>query len=107
MNDSLNLTAARVLSMCKKRKWSLHWTTRGTYLHLESSELIESLRGKGDSSPTTEAGDVLMVLMSITENEGIPFDQVISALRKKLTYLEQAAQYPGEAIGWEGAILNE
>lgn len=34
-------------------KWS------GIYLHLEASEFIESLRGKG-GNPTNEADDVLL-----------------------------------------------
>lgn len=37
--DSL---AASVLAVCQQRGWSLHWTHRGAYLHLESSELIEA-----------------------------------------------------------------
>ena len=51
--------AQRILSICKKRGWSLHWTHRGAYLHLEASELIEAIRGKrGD--PILEAADVLI-----------------------------------------------
>ena len=91
----LNGMAARVVAMCKKRGWSLHWTERGAYLHLESSELIEAIRGKhGD--PDDEAGDVLLVLMSITEHAGIPFSRVVSNAKSKLGYLENAPPYPGE-----------
>lgn len=93
--DELNEMAARVVAMCKKRGWSLHWTHRGAYLHLESSELIEAIRGKhGD--PNDEAGDVLLVLMSITEYAGIPFSKVIANAKAKLGYLEEAPPYPGE-----------
>ena len=67
---------ARILAMCKKRGWSLKWADRGCYLHLESSELIESLRGKR-GEPVAEAADVLLVLMSITEHAGIPWADVI------------------------------
>ncbi len=53
------------------------------YLHLEASELIEAIRGKhGD--PLDEAGDVLFVLMSITEAEGIPFIDVLTHLTQKI-----------------------
>jgi hypothetical protein len=34
-----NALPARILTMCKKRGWSLHWTSRGAYLHLEASEV--------------------------------------------------------------------
>ena len=97
MNE-LNLMAARVVQMCKKREWPLHWTHRGAYLHLESSELIEAIRGKR-GEPVDEAGDVLLVLMSITEHEGIPFTQVIESAKEKLAYLEIAPPYPGEERG--------
>lgn len=84
-----------VVDMCKKRGWSMHWTHRGAYLHLESSELIEAIRGKrGD--PIKEAGDVLLVLMSITEYAGIPFSAVVSAALDKLKWLEEAPPYEGE-----------
>ena len=92
----LDQIAARVVAMCKKRGWSLHWTHRGAYLHLEASELIEAVRGKGDSTPVDEAGDVLLVLMSIVEHEGVPFTNVVSAAARKLTYLESAPPYEGE-----------
>ena len=94
----LNKLAARVLGMCKYRNWSLSWLARGVYLHLETSELIEAIRGKGDSTPLKEAADVLLVLMSITENAGIPFNRVIETLEEKLVYLEQAPPYPNEEI---------
>lgn len=87
--------AARVLAMCKKRGWSLHWTARGAYLHLESSELIEAIRGKkGD--PLSEAADVLLVLMSITENHGLQWHNVVERLDEIVTILETKERYKGE-----------
>lgn len=93
--NKLNEMAAQVVAMCKKRGWSMHWTHRGAYLHLESSELIEAIRGK-HGEPDDEAGDVLLVLMSITEYAGIPFTKVIENAKAKLAYLEDAPPYPGE-----------
>src|SRR4030066_97822 len=29
---------SRIIAMCKARGWSMHWTHRGAYLHLEASE---------------------------------------------------------------------
>lgn len=73
--------AKQVIKVCKKRGWSLHWTHRGAYLQLESSELIESIRGKR-GIPLKESADVLFVLMSITENEGIPWEKVEKQTQK-------------------------
>jgi NTP pyrophosphatase (non-canonical NTP hydrolase) len=71
----------RVLEKCKNKGWGLHWTHRGAYLHLEASELIEAIRGKhGD--PTSEAADVLFVLMSITEANNIPWSDVLDKCEK-------------------------
>lgn len=96
LTDNLLYTLGpRVVLMCKQRGWSLHWTHRGVYLHLEASELIEAIRGKrGD--PAAEAGDVLLVLMSITEYAGIPFWRVLDKAIAKLVHLENAPHYPGE-----------
>lgn len=94
-DEAMNALPARVVAMCKKRGWSMHWTHRGAYLHLEASELIEAIRGKhGD--PTDEAGDVLLVLMSITEYAGIPFSEVVARATAKLERLETAPRYKGE-----------
>ena len=95
---SCSALAARVLAMCNKRNWCLHWTSRGAYLHLESSELIEAVRGKGTSTPKQEAGDVLLVLMSITEAAGIPFDEVIAEAAAKCERLEKLPRYEGEEV---------
>ena len=86
---------ARVLAMCQKRGWSLHWTSRGAYLHLEASELIEALRGKRGRA-LAEAADVLLVLMSITENAGIPWAEVLSQTAATCARLEVCERYPGE-----------
>ncbi len=87
--------APRILAMCKRRGWSLHWSARGAYLHLESSELIEALRGKrGD--PKSEAADVLLVLMSITEANGISWSDVVAQATATCARLETCYPYPGE-----------
>jgi hypothetical protein len=91
-HDSL---AADVLAMCKQRDWSLHWTARGAYLHLESSELIESLRGKR-GEPLSEAADVLLVLMSITENAGLKWSDVVAKARETCNRLKEKPRYKGE-----------
>lgn len=91
--------AERVLAVCKKRDWSLHWTARGAYLHLEASELIEAVRGKrGD--PKAEAADVLIVLMSITQSNGVAWQDVIAQAESTVTRLENAPRYAGEEYNW-------
>jgi hypothetical protein len=87
--------ARDILAVCHLRGWSLHWTHRGAYLHLEASELIEALRGKrGD--PLHEAADVLLVLMSITENAGIQWDSVMQKARITCDDLRTRPRYAGE-----------
>ena len=95
MNESK--LAKKVLEVCKKRGWSLHWMARGAYLHLEASELIEAVRGKrGDL--TSEAADVLFVLMSITENAEIPWEDVVLATNKRVRRLRTEPRYASEEI---------
>jgi NTP pyrophosphatase (non-canonical NTP hydrolase) len=84
-----------VLEVCKSRGWSLHWTHRGAYLHLEASELIEAVRGKR-GSVLGEAADVLFVLMSITANAGIRFSDVIQQLQTTAATLMTKPHYAGE-----------
>lgn len=85
--DPLDVLAAEVVEVCNLRGWSLHWTGRAASLHLESSELIEAVRGKR-GNPTAEAGDVLFVLLSIIQPKGIAFTSVITALQGKIAQLK-------------------
>jgi len=86
---------ARILAMCKKRGWSMTWSARGAYLHLKASEFIEALRGKrGD--PKCEAADVLLVLMSMTEHNGIPWSDVVAQTAATCAKLETMGPYAGE-----------
>lgn len=95
MSNELDKLAAEVLAVCRRRGWSTHWTHRGAYLHLESSELIEAVRGKrGD--PKLEAADVLIVLMSITESNRIKFSDVFEAAKATVEKLKERPRYHGE-----------
>lgn len=96
---------ADILALCRARGWNLHWTHRGAYLHLESSELIEALRGKrGD--PLHEAADVLLVLMSITENAGIPWSAVMKQARATCEELKTRPRYAGEEFDATAASIE-
>lgn len=72
----LKKKAKAALEVCRRRGWKRSWVEAGCYLHLESSELIEALRGKGGSSAEAEAADVLFVLLSMLEANGVDFDAV-------------------------------
>lgn len=71
--------AERALAICKERGWSRDWKS-AMYLHLEASEFIEALRGKGDESPVSEAADVLFVLLSVCLANGITMEQLVKEL---------------------------
>lgn len=76
--------ADEVVRACRGRGWSLSWSARGTYLFLESAELIEALRGKGGSTPTAEAADVLLVFLSIVGANGIGVGSMLEEMDRKL-----------------------
>lgn len=60
---------------CEKNKWDKGWLKGGCYLHLECSEFIEALRGKGD--PEKEAADVLTAFLSMIAYNNIDISKVI------------------------------
>lgn len=51
---------------CKKSDYKKDWSHGGCYMHLEVSEFIEALRGKGD--PTEELGDVLFTVLAVADH---------------------------------------
>ncbi len=55
--------------VCEFRKWDKGWSRGGCYMHLEVSEFIEALRGKGD--PVDELGDVLFTVLAVADYHGI------------------------------------
>ena len=72
-----------VVTMCQDHNWSMAWSDRGVYLHLEVSELIEAIRGKGSTVPD-EAGDVLITLLALLYPTGIKFHEVVVAAEKNI-----------------------
>jgi NTP pyrophosphatase (non-canonical NTP hydrolase) len=75
--------AAKARKVCEEKGWKRNWSNGGCYLHLEVSEFIESLRGKGDDSPAEEAADILFVLLAMLHAEGISAQTVLEILDKK------------------------
>ncbi len=80
----LDILADRAVKLCLARGWKIDWSARGCYLHLEASELIEALRGKGKDAPAVEAGDVLFVLLSIMGAYRVPAADVLAAMERKM-----------------------
>lgn len=93
--NRINALPTKVLELCKKRNWSLEWTVRGVYLHLEASELIEAIRGK-NGNPLSEAADVLIVLMSITEINNIKWNDVLKEADKTVSEMMTKPKYEHE-----------
>jgi NTP pyrophosphatase (non-canonical NTP hydrolase) len=77
----------RINTICKKKNWGKDWLAGGCYLHLEVSEFIESLRGKGKDSPASEAADVLFALFAMMAEYRISFEEVLKQLDRSM--LEQ------------------
>jgi len=81
-----------VLVVCAHRGWSLHWTHRSAYLHLEAAELAEAVRGKrGDK--LQESADVLITLLALSQCE---LPDIVGAAEAKLASLMTKPIYAGE-----------
>lgn len=66
----LEIAATHTADVCKQRGWKKDWSNGGCYLHLEVSEFIESLRGKG-GVPEEEAADVIICLLAMVGSNGL------------------------------------
>lgn len=84
--DHLQREADRIGRVARDRGWEKDWANGGVYIHLEVSEFIESLRGKGNI--IEEAADVLVSYFAVLENYNIPLKDVIKQLNVTLTDLE-------------------
>lgn len=72
--------------MCGKQDWGRGWSEGGCYLHLEASEFIEAVRGKGNK--LEEAGDVLFVFLSMLIDAGIDPEAVLAQCDRKIDDME-------------------
>ncbi len=79
----LEEVALKAQQVCTQQGWKRGWSSGGCYLHLEVSEFIEALRGKGDEKPEDEAADILFVLLSMLKGHGISPDAVLEILDAK------------------------
>ena len=74
--------AKKSLDFCKEMGWTKDWLKGGCYIHLEASEFIEALRGKGD--PLEELGDVLNTVLSVAEYYNLSPSEAILKSKKKM-----------------------
>jgi len=70
----------KISKVCELKKWNKDWLRGGCYIHLEVSEFIESLRGKGGDPPEKEAADVMFTLLAVMDHYDIAMDTVLEHL---------------------------
>lgn len=90
----IDAVAEKALAACQSKGWKRGWVEGGCYLHLEASEFVEALRGKGDSSPEEEAADVLFVLLSMLAHRGTKPSDVLAILDKKCDEILGSTEWP-------------
>ena len=82
----------RILEMMKHREWSTHWIHRSAYLHMESAELAEAVRGKrGDT--LDESADVLITMLALSPHN---LPEIVQAATAKVESLMTKPRYAGE-----------
>lgn len=86
--NKLDELVVRIKNICDKRKWDKSALPGGCYIHLEVSEFIEALRGKGKSLPVEEAGDVLVAFFAVLGHYGFSASEVLIELEKTVADLE-------------------
>ena len=73
----------KIKQICDEKDWKTDWKEGGSYLHLEASEFVESLRGK-KGLPEEEFADVMFVLIAMMKDHNIDFKDGFLALENKL-----------------------
>lgn len=81
MKNPIENYAQFVNEVCEKNGWDKGWSAGGCYMHLEVSEFIEAVRGKG--SPVEELGDVLFTVVAVANNYNIDIMEALHNSVKK------------------------
>ena len=77
-----------IRDVCKRHNWKKDWSRGGCYTHLEVSEFIEAVRGKGD--PIDELGDVLFTILAVADYYGVdPIEAVEKNIDKHIESLKE------------------
>ena len=88
MNTELKEYTDFIRGVCVLRDWKKDWSHGGCYTHLELSEFIEALRGKGD--PIEELGDVLFTLIAVADHYGVnSIDAIKNSIEKHTRLLKE------------------
>lgn len=93
MSAELQELSDRIGAIVRERNWNKSWAGGGCYIHLEVSEFIESLRGKGDTPPEKEAGDVLISLFAVLDYYNISIADVLISAQEAVSRLEVDKTY--------------
>jgi NTP pyrophosphatase (non-canonical NTP hydrolase) len=72
------------------------WSRGGCYIHLEASEFIEALRGKGN--PIEELGDLLSTIFSVCENYNISVVDGIESARRKMDKIQKIQAFKNRGL---------
>lgn len=85
---SLTQLRDRIGVISKANAWDKSALPGGCYVHLEVSEFIEALRGKGKTSPEEEAADVVIALMAVVAHYNLCPETILKEADRTLTRLE-------------------
>jgi NTP pyrophosphatase (non-canonical NTP hydrolase) len=80
LNELSEKLSDKIAQVCALKKWDKDWLKGGCYIHLEVSEFIESLRGKGNDPPEKEAADVMFTLLAVMNHYNISIEAVLKQL---------------------------
>jgi NTP pyrophosphatase (non-canonical NTP hydrolase) len=81
MTQELEVLAQKCIEVCDDQQWKRNWSEGECYLHLEVSEFIEAVRGKG--VPHEELGDVFFVLLTLAKEHNVSFDDAFAYMKKR------------------------
>ena len=81
MYEDLKEYVGEVRQVCANMNWKKDWSSGGCYIHLEVSEFIEALRGKGD--PVDELGDILFTVLAVADFYNIDIEKAIELNKVK------------------------
>ncbi len=80
--EDIDKFADEALEFCHFMGWEKNWSKGGCYMHLEVSEFIEALRGKGD--PVDELADVFITILSVCKHYNIKPTEGLKRARQKM-----------------------
>jgi NTP pyrophosphatase (non-canonical NTP hydrolase) len=86
--DYFSRLSQKIKIACETNGWASDWKEGGSYLHLETSEFVESLRGK-KGTPEEEFADVMFVLIGMCAEHNVSFEKGFEQMEKKLEKMKE------------------